>query len=174
MPTLLWWINDSQVLGATVAVLGANQLQTNCNFKICVSRTSVSIKSVTSTGRLKNHLKLEGKYVGSTSQYVSSFRYLFIHRHKNGGNHQRDCVGVLVQETPGRSVQHKAASPILLGEASIIQLARNVGQEEVRRHAPPMLWMMLSCQKADDEEDDQADYDELSLSSLSSQEFNND
>lgn len=75
---------------------------------------------------------------------------------------------VLVQETPDSGRPHKAVSPILLGEASIIQLALNVGQEEVRRDSPPMLWMMLTCQKTDDDDDDdnngdddQADDNEL-------------
>lgn len=48
----------------------------------------------------------------------------------------------------------KAISPILLCEASIIQLTLNVGQEEVRRDSPPTLWMMLTCQKSDDNDDD--------------------
>lgn len=72
---------------------------------------------------------------------------------------------VLVQETPDSGRPHKAVSPILLGEASIIQLALNVGQEEVRRDSPPMLWKMLTCRKADDgddnNDDDQADNNEL-------------
>lgn len=52
-----------------------------------------------------------------------------------------DCL--LVQETPDSGRPHKAVSPILQGEASIIQLTLNVGQEEVRPDSPPMLWMML-------------------------------
>lgn len=64
---------------------------------------------------------------------------------------------VLVQETPESGRPHKAVSPVLLSEASIIQLTLNVGQEEVRRDSPPMLWMMLTCQKADDEEDSDDD-----------------
>lgn len=78
----------------------------------------------------------------------------------------------LVQETPDSGRPHKAVSPILLCDASIIQLTLNVGQEEVRRDSSPMLWMMLTCQKADDDDydnkddddDDQADdYELLSL-----------
>lgn len=69
-----------------------------------------------------------------------------------------------IQETPDSGRPHKAVSPILLSETSIIQLTLNVGQEEVRRHSPPMLWMMLTCQKVDDDDDDQADdNDPLSL-----------
>lgn len=65
---------------------------------------------------------------------------------------------MLVQETPDSGTPHNSVSPILLGEASIIQLALNMGQEEVRRVSPPMLWMMLTCQKEvggdDNREDD--------------------
>lgn len=42
---------------------------------------------------------------------------------------------------------HKAVSPILLGEVSIIQPALNMGQEEVRRECPPMPQVTLSCQE---------------------------
>lgn len=55
-----------------------------------------------------------------------------------------ECV--FVQETPdsgGEGGGHKVF-PFLLGEASIIQLALYVRQEEA------MLWMMLTFQKAED------------------------
>lgn len=60
---------------------------------------------------------------------------------------------VFVQETPdsgGWGWGHKAVFPFLLGEASIIQLALYVRQEEVRQDSPPMLWLMLTFQKAED------------------------
>lgn len=52
---------------------------------------------------------------------------------------------------------HKAVFPFLLGEASIIQLALYVRQEEVRLDSPPMLWMMLTFQKAAEENNNDDD-----------------
>lgn len=69
----------------------------------------------------------------------------------------------MVQETPDIGGPHNAVFPFLLGEPSIIQLTLNVGQEEVRQDSPPMLWMMLTFQKADDDDgnNDQADDNDL-------------
>lgn len=65
---------------------------------------------------------------------------------------------MLAQETPDVRLPHKAVCPILLAEASIIQLAVNVGQEEVRRESlPPMLWRIRTCQKAEAEDDEDDD-----------------
>lgn len=69
----------------------------------------------------------------------------------------------MLQEIPDRGRSHKAVSPILLGETSIIQLALNVGQEESSGESPPMLWMMLTCQKAREDDVDQTDHNELLL-----------
>lgn len=70
-----------------------------------------------------------------------------------------------VQETPDSGRLHKPVFPIPLGEASIIQLALNVGQEEVRQDSPPMLGKMQPFQKADDDNDDQTDGNNLSWQS---------